>query len=131
MTPTHQISDTFLQPTFVEYDDCVFLASRFSEVGYQFWSGQFQEKGKGKGAIESHFNTVPVHELFLDKPSELTPGVAREVGRTVLDVWKTKLHLDFPDRNFEFRFSLGNPPRHSYITFHQTKHEPSLFCSKR
>ena len=127
MLPGEQISKAFLEPSFVEYDDCVFFESRFSRESYQFWLENFQERGKGKGAIEGHLNSVPVHELFLDKPSELTASIAKEAGRMVLDVWQTKLRLDFPGRSFEFKFSLGAPARHSLITFYQAKHKPSLF----
>jgi hypothetical protein len=127
MLPTELLSETFPEPTFVEHDDCVFLECQFSQKTYYFWLDFYQKRSKGKGAVEAGINTIHVHELFMGKPSEITASVAKEAARTILEVWRSKLCLDFPNRHFEFKFSAGAPPKASLITFYQTKHKSSSF----
>jgi len=35
------LSDLFLLPTFLEYEDCVFLAHGFTEENYNHWCTEF------------------------------------------------------------------------------------------
>ncbi len=125
MLPAEQISEAFLEPTFIEHDDCVFLECQFSKKNYDFWLEFYEKEAKGRGAVEAMVNGVRVDGLFLDTAPEISARIAKEAAAIVIEIWRAKLRLVFPARHFEFDFSLGAPPKASRITFYQAKHRSS------
>jgi hypothetical protein len=115
------LSEGFLSPSFVEYDDCVFLASQFSEESYRRWSQTHRDLGHRKSAIEVSMNHVHVSELFITPPAKVTVRLAREAGETICDAWRLELKSQFPNREFHVSFSLERPPEVSEVTFCQER----------
>jgi len=113
------LSEQFLSPSFLEYDDCVFLACQFSEENYLRYLRVHKESASRKAAIETAMNHVHVNELFVNPPAKVTARLAQEAGEVIRDAWKLKLQLDFPNRRFLVNFSLEEPPEISEISFYQ------------
>jgi len=116
------LSDLFLWPVFVEYDDCVFLAHSFSEEKYQHWQNYFQKLSREKAAVETMLNCVHVCELFIIPPAEVTTRLAEEATGVIREAWLTKLKMDYPNRKFDVTVSLDEPPEASEVSFSQSKH---------
>jgi hypothetical protein len=121
------LSEQFLSPSFLEYEDCVFLACQFSEENYlRCLQAHHKESASKKESVETAINHVHVNELFVNPPAKVTARLAQQAGQVIRDVWKLKLQLDFPNRGFQVDFSLEEPPEMSEITFYQVSSKDSL-----
>jgi hypothetical protein len=88
-------------PEFLEHDDCVFFAERFTEENYR----GFMEQTKGdKAAVEAVMNHQHITDIFYNAEPKPTREVVLYIGRLLKDVWQTKLNRDFPNRKITVSF---------------------------
>jgi hypothetical protein len=113
------LSDQFLSPSFVVYDDCVFLGCQFSEESYLKCLDMYKDSKFPKSAVESSMNHIHVDELFVNPPAKVTERLAREAGETIREAWRLKLQMGFPNRSFDVKFTPADPPETSEVSFHQ------------
>ena len=88
-------------PQFMEYDDCVFFADRFTEKNYR----AFMEQTKGdKRAVEVVMNHWHIEDMFCRAEPRPTREMILYIGRLLKDIWQTKLARDFPNRSVTVSF---------------------------
>ncbi len=117
------LSEFALSPQFVEHDDCIFLADGFSRESYSKWLSFYQDIGLGKYAVESIMNHRHIPELFVNAPPESSRRLANEAGKALEELWRTKLKVEFPHRQFVVKYFPDEPPSVSEITFCQKKRD--------
>jgi hypothetical protein len=90
-----------LWPDFLEYDDCVFFADRFSEQNYRV----FMERTKGnKRAVETVMNHTHIMDICCNAQPRPNRDMILFVGRLLKDMWQAKLNRDFPKRRVMVSF---------------------------
>lgn len=88
-------------PEFLEHDDCVFFADRFTRENYD----AFLKQTKGdKRAVEVVMNHTHILDIFGNAQPKPNREMVLYVGRLLKDVWQTKLNRDFPKRNIKVSF---------------------------
>jgi hypothetical protein len=88
-------------PEFVEHDDCIFFANRFSEENYR----GFMEQTKGdKTAVEAVMNHEHITDIFYNAEPKPSREMVLHVGRLLKEIWQAKLGRDFPNRKITVSF---------------------------
>ena len=88
-------------PEFLEYDDCVFFAHKFSEKNYR----AFMEQTKGDTtAVEAVMNHTHILDICCNAQPRANRDMVLFVGRLLKDVWQVKLDRDFPKRRIIVSF---------------------------
>lgn len=110
-----------LWPDFAEHDGCVFRAS-LDDRGraiYRNWLDRLDGDRRRVEAVMNHIHIADLLEHLVESPSR---EVILTCGRTLKDLWMTKLHHDFKDRRFIVDFSedQGEDLVDYEITFYQT-----------
>ena len=91
-------------PEFLEYDDCVFLAHRFTDENYRAFMAQ---TSGDKRAVETVMNHTHILDICNPEPRP-TREMVLYVGKLLKDVWGAKLDRDFPTR----RITVSFPEEH-------------------
>ncbi len=103
-------------PTFVEYNDCVFLA--FDELVYLQW---IQKAEGDKGLVEKIMNHRHIADLLPEAVESPTSSLVIAFGKLLRDAWEAKLLRDFPTKRFCVNFSTEEQKNLTdyEITFYQ------------
>jgi len=114
------LSESTLAPKFVEFDEGVFLAERFSEEKYRMMMETARQADGNRASVEFSINSPPICDLFLNPPPDPTPRLMRETGEMLRKLWMTLLKTQYPGRSFEVRYFVSaDHPLTSEITFFQ------------
>jgi hypothetical protein len=93
-----------LWPKFIEHDDCVFRALRFTEENYR---GFMTQTNGDKPAVEAVMNHEHILDMFSNPSAAPSADMVIYVGRLLKDVWDAKLKRDFPARVITVSFPEG------------------------
>jgi hypothetical protein len=119
------LSESALVPTFIEHNECVFLEHKFSEEKYHMVLATAQRYGQSRSDVEFSINNQSICDLFLSAPADPTERLLKETGKFLQELWKSSLHLQFPERSFEvWYYASADYPLTSEITFFQK--EPGI-----
>jgi hypothetical protein len=88
-------------PGFVEHDDCIFFAGRFTEKNYLAFMAQ---TNGNKSAVEAVMNHEHVLDMFSNAPIKPSREMVLYVGRLLKEVWQAKLNQEFPSRSITVSF---------------------------
>jgi hypothetical protein len=91
-------------PDFVEFENCVFFAG-FSEESYQGFVAQANGDRQAVEAVMNHRHLIDFFSGMEREPSE---HQLVYLGRLLREIWETKLHRDFPARQFVVSFPEEN-----------------------
>jgi hypothetical protein len=94
-----------LWPDFIEHDDCVFFAHRFTEDNYR----AFMQQTKGdKRAVECVMNHKHILDIFCGADPKPNREIVLYTGRLLKEIWQAKLNRDFPEREITVSFPEDN-----------------------
>ncbi|HPH97018.1 MAG TPA: hypothetical protein PKW33_14460 [Anaerolineaceae bacterium] len=94
----HAIAYSFLLwPDFVEFNDCVFLASKF-DMDY-VWDLLLERRGKPSD-VETWVNEIDFGDNIFPNDKEATQEQVLYLARKLRDIWTYRLQHDFPERKF-------------------------------
>jgi hypothetical protein len=88
-------------PSFVEYDGCILLSSRFNQDNFASW---LAATGGNRQAVEGVINHTHILDLFIRHDSEPTREQIVWLGRLLREMWQAKLDREFPGRNVVVNF---------------------------
>ena len=121
-------------PTFVEIDRAVFLADVLPPSGIELHS--FSDRTDA----EAFYNHVHIAEHLTVNPlSSQTPyslnapipaasiPILQAIARSVVDMWRTKLHRDFPHYQFRLYLTLEHEP---IIRFHMLRNDEAAWLNQ-
>jgi hypothetical protein len=94
-----------LWPEFLEYDDCVFFADRFTKDNYRAFMDQTKQN---KRAVETVMNHTHIIDICCNAQPRPNRDMILFVGRLLKDIWQAKLSRDFPKR----RITVSFPEEH-------------------
>lgn len=138
-------------PDFVEHNNCIFLKSHFSVDTFKHWENPSISEHYAQ--IESIMNHIHIADLFavavprrsfFDKlfnryPKQL-PGrndITKEqvvfFGNKLLDMYRAKLSIDFPNRKFAVSFDCVDDPENLedyQLTFWQPENDDRKVTSE-
>lgn len=103
-----------ISPIFVEIEDCVLLKNNNQEVNGLNMNSIYKLYGDKTGFEASH-NHVHISQYM--KNSERSPINDFKLALLVLDSWKSKLKVDFPNYNFHLILSFDG--EESILRFHK------------
>jgi hypothetical protein len=90
------VLSTLLWPDFVEFRGCTFLKFKFDESNVDMWLERLSEDFR---AVEAVVNQVHLWDVFSPgSPEEYR--VLSQLAHRVSDMWRSALHIAFPDRIF-------------------------------
>ena len=127
---THAIGySRIFWPQFVEYDGCILISDHVDPTNYHNWK---KAHNGDRQRVEQSMNHQHIVDLFINT-TEVTPAQLRYLGRILTEMWKAKLHRDFPKRSFIVEFADGDCDEdfdeyYGYIiSFYQETHAESPY----
>lgn len=112
-------------PDFVEFNDCVFIKSHFSQDNYEEWTKS--DSVENYRQIEGVINHIHILDLFAwEKQEEINYDQVIYLGKILRNIYDLKLKADFPEKQFMVTFNddLKTDDLIDYqLTFYQIENE--------
>ena len=86
-------------PDFIEIDGSIIIKRNIENQENRFYAA-LENLSLTRSEIEASFNLVEIAYMFHDN-DHLTTFAERKLATLVRDAWKSKLHLTYPNRNFQ------------------------------
>lgn len=100
-------------PTFIEYEGCIILESRFDKSIFEEWKNKF----KGNiSEVEKMCNLYETKDFFHINDSDSSLEKSEQLGVLLKKSWEVNLKSLFPDRNMTI--VLFEQDGNNYITLH-------------
>jgi hypothetical protein len=96
---------TVFWPEFIEWNQGVFMRSSFSEESAQQWLNDLNSII----SVERLMNHIHITSLFAPYQGDPSEPQIVYLGRTLREIWKTKLSRDFPTKRFIVSFNEDLP----------------------
>jgi len=110
-------------PDFVEYDGCIIIKNHFNKHNFETWKQV--EYITNYAQIESVLNHIHLLDWFGidEKRDEINHEQIRFLGNRICEIYRAKLNIQFPDRNFIFEFN-GNDILEAFDEYELTFYQP-------
>lgn len=112
-------------PEFIEYNNCVFIKSHFSQGNYTEWTKS--DSIENYMQIEEIINHIHILDLFaFEKQEEINYDQVIYLGNILRNIYDLKLKADFPHRQLsvDFNDSLETDDLIDFqLTFYQIANE--------
>lgn len=90
-----------LWPEFIEHDDCLFFAHRFTEDNYR---ASMKLNNGNMRTVETVLNHHHIAAIFGSAEPKPNREMILYAGRLLKDIWQAKLNRDFPQRKITVSF---------------------------
>ena len=106
----------FLMPTFIEFQNGIFLEMQFSEDGFDEWFQKLDDLC----AVEQMINHVHVYDVFGNAPNA-TEEEFVQAARLIHKTWEIALSVTFPDDNFDVNWHASDADYGPTVTFRKVR----------
>lgn len=100
---------------FVEFENCVFIESKFSEENYYHW----KKKLVSKIAVEKVINHIHVYDLFANCTDEVDESVFVDIGKRIRKILQLLLQSQYPNKNIIVEYLNDDSTYGSTVRFYQ------------
>ena len=107
---------TLFWPAVIEHEGCILLQDQFSEPAFAQWRNYYQGDIP---AIERMMNHLHLVDLFVNSYEQESLPTLDFVGQIMARCWRSALHEQFPDRQFEVEYAANLQDDGPTITFFQ------------